>query len=152
MSKLFVHIFLVGVFCILIISLIWTNSDTFENLGEKLKHSQDNILHKFKGSEHYHSLSSHENLETKLRNKKECIILFMAPWCKVCKKIENDNILRMVSKKKCVIKINDRHPDTPLYMNTFDIQTFPGILIYKNKKLSKFDKKISIENLLQELK
>ena len=151
-TNTFVHIIIIIIFFILIISLIWTNSDTFDNLGNIIKHSHDNIIHKLKGSKYYHSLSSHENLENKLRNKNECIIFFMAPWCKVCKKLENENILKIISKTKSVIKISDKHPDAPLLMNTFEMSGFPEILIFKNKKLTKFDKKISVENLLQELK
>ncbi len=151
-SSIFVHIIIIIIFLILIISLIWTNSDTFDNLGNTIKHSHDNIIHKLKGSKYYHSLSSDENLENLLRSKNECIIFFMTPWCKVCKKLENENILKIISRTKSVIKISDKHPDAPLLMNTFEMTGFPEILIFKNKKLTKFNKKISVENLLQELK
>lgn len=132
------HIITSIIFILLILLLLWSNEDTFETIGEKLKYKYDTVYNKLvNGYEFYHCLSKDENLEHVLRNKKKVIILFLAPWCKDSKKIKNEK-LSTISKKIPVIVIDDKHPDTEFLMNTFDIKSFPNALLYENKKITKY--------------
>ena len=137
---IFIHI----IFIILIISIIWTDND-----DNSTKYKYTNIINKIKGFNNYYTLCSNEILENRLKyyhNKNNCIIIFMANWCSNCKKIEK--YIKDLSKKINVIKLDDKHPETYKYMFKFGLTNYPGILIYNEGVISKFDKIFSIENLL----
>jgi len=147
-STVFVHIIISIIFIILILSLLWTNNDTFDTVGDKLKYTYENLYYKFiKGANYFYFLSKDENIQSFLKDKKEAIVVFLAPWCKYSKKLKQSGILEKISKTKWVIVIDDLHPDTEFLMNTLNLKVFPSICIYENKKLSK----ITYKNLIKSL-
>lgn len=135
---MFSHIITSSIFILLILLLLWSNEDTFDTIGEKLKYKYDTMYNRLvKGGTYYHCLSKDENIEKFLRKKEKVLIFFLAPWCKESKKIKRSGILYKISKNEHVIVIDDKHPDTEFLMNTFNIKKFPSVCLYENKKIKK---------------